>query len=149
AMLDEVHLLADGALPDDVVLGLEDLKTQLGEHGRHKVRLSVGKQGHGGHQLSAVEHDKGLLEGWTARITQFCWRFSDKNLTVHIHYSLEAISQVPELRVELNLIGQSQDLICSSVLKNMCIDEKIVCLLYETFLESVASLGAERRIPCH
>lgn len=29
-VLDEVHLLADGALSDDVVSGLKDFKSQLG-----------------------------------------------------------------------------------------------------------------------
>lgn len=56
-MLDKVHLLADGAFSDDVVFGLEDFKSQFGQHGRHKVWISIGKQRHGGHQLTAVEVD--------------------------------------------------------------------------------------------
>lgn len=54
-VLDEVHLLANGALSDDVVSGLEDFKPQLGQHGCHKVWIRIGKQRHGGHQLTAVE----------------------------------------------------------------------------------------------
>lgn len=54
-VLDEEHLFSDGALSDDVVPGLEDLKSQFGQHGRHKVGIGVGKQRHGGHQLTAVE----------------------------------------------------------------------------------------------
>jgi len=58
AVLDEVHLLADGPLADDVVAWLEHLKLQLGEHRRHEVGVRVGKQRHGGHQFAAVEvHD--------------------------------------------------------------------------------------------
>lgn len=62
-MLDEVHLFADGSLPDDVVARLEDLEAQLGEHGRDKVGIGVGEQGHGGHQLAAVEVDDLLRTG--------------------------------------------------------------------------------------
>ena len=54
-MLDEVHLLADGALPDDVVGGLEHLKAELCQHRRHKVGISIGEERHGRHQLPAVE----------------------------------------------------------------------------------------------
>lgn len=54
-VLDEEHLFPDGALSDDVVSGLEDLKSQFGQHGRHKVGISIGKQRHGSHQLTAVE----------------------------------------------------------------------------------------------
>lgn len=54
-VLDEEHLFSDGALSDDVVSGLEDLESQFGQHGRHKVGIGVGKQRHGGHQLTAVE----------------------------------------------------------------------------------------------
>lgn len=61
-MLDKVHLLADCALTDDVVVGLEDLELQLAQHPRHKVGVRVGKQWHGGHQLAAVEVDNFLLE---------------------------------------------------------------------------------------
>lgn len=61
-MLDKVHLLADGALSDDVISGLEDFKSQFGQHGGHEVGIGVGKQRHGGHQLTAVEVDD-LLRG--------------------------------------------------------------------------------------
>lgn len=54
-MLDEVHLLANGALPNDVIPRLEYLKPQLGQHGCHKVGICVGKEWHGGNQLPAVE----------------------------------------------------------------------------------------------
>lgn len=56
-VLYEVHLFADGALPDDVIPGLEHLEPQLGEHGGDEVRIGVGKQGHGRHQLPTVEID--------------------------------------------------------------------------------------------
>lgn len=61
AMLDKVHLLPNGALPDDVVVGLEDLKLQLAQHPRHEVGVGVGEQRHGGHELAAVEVDDFLL----------------------------------------------------------------------------------------
>lgn len=74
-MLDEVHLLADCALTDDVVVGLEDLELQLAQHPRHKVRVSVGKQRHGGHQLAAVEVDNFLL-GWKEKKKRKFKKFS-------------------------------------------------------------------------
>lgn len=61
AVLDEVHLLANGALPDDVIPGLEHLKPQLGQHGCHKVGICVGEEGHRGNQLPAVEIDDFLM----------------------------------------------------------------------------------------
>ena len=64
-MLNEVHLLANGAFADDVVPRLEDLEAQLGQHGGHKVGIRVGKQWHGGHQLSAVKVDDLLLPRWS------------------------------------------------------------------------------------
>lgn len=57
AVLDEVHLLPDGALPDDVVARLEDLEAQFGQHGGDKVGVGVGEQRHGGYQFAAVEVD--------------------------------------------------------------------------------------------
>lgn len=60
-MLNEVHLLPHGAFTDDVVVGLKDLKLQLAEHPRHKVRVCVREQRHGGHQLTTVEVDDFLL----------------------------------------------------------------------------------------
>ena len=63
AVLDEVHLLANGALTDDVVAWLEDLKLELGQHGCDEVGVSIGEQWHGGHQFPAVEVDD-LLWGW-------------------------------------------------------------------------------------
>ena len=54
-VLDEVHLLPHGPLTDDIVVGLEDFKLQLTQHPCHKVGVRIGKQGHGGHQLTAVE----------------------------------------------------------------------------------------------
>lgn len=62
-MLDEVHFLPNGSLSYNVVVRLEHLKTQLGQHGRHKVWLSVGKQRHGCHQLATVEVYDFLREG--------------------------------------------------------------------------------------
>ena len=61
AVLDEVHLLADGAFADDVVTWLEDLEAQLGQHGGHEVGVCIGEQWHGGHQLPAVKVDDLLL----------------------------------------------------------------------------------------
>lgn len=63
AVLDEVHLLPDRALPDDVVVGLEHLELQLAQHPRHEVGVGVGEQGHGGHELPAIEVDDFLPEG--------------------------------------------------------------------------------------
>lgn len=58
SVLDEVHLPAHGAFADDEVAWLEDLEAQFGQHRRHEVGVSVGEQGHVGHQASAVEaHD--------------------------------------------------------------------------------------------
>lgn len=61
AVLDEVHLFADGSFSDDVVAWLEDLEAQFGQRGGNKVWISVGEQRHGGHQLATVEVDD-LLE---------------------------------------------------------------------------------------
>lgn len=61
-MLDEVHLFSNGALPDDVIPRLKDLELQLGEHGRDKVGVGVGKQGHRRDQLSAIKVDDFLRE---------------------------------------------------------------------------------------
>lgn len=62
AMLDEIHLLPHCALSDDVVIGLKDLELQLAQHPRYKVGVCVGKQRHGGHQLTAIEVDNFLVE---------------------------------------------------------------------------------------
>lgn len=62
AVLDEVHLLANGSLSDDVVTWLEDLETQFGQHGGDKVWISVGEQRHGGHQFTTVEVNDLLQE---------------------------------------------------------------------------------------
>lgn len=59
-MLDEIHLLADGPLTNDVISWLEDLKSEFGQHGRHKVGISVCEKWHGSHQLAAVEIDNFL-----------------------------------------------------------------------------------------
>lgn len=64
-MLDEVHFLPNGSLSYNVVVRLEHLETQLGQHGRHKVWLGVGKQRHGRHQLATVEVYDFLREGHT------------------------------------------------------------------------------------
>lgn len=57
SMLYEVHLFSNGALSDDVVSRLKNLKAQLRQHRRHKIRISVGKQRHRCHKLSAIEVD--------------------------------------------------------------------------------------------
>lgn len=62
AVLDEVHLFADGPLSDDIVARLEDLEPQFGQHGGDKVWISVGEQRHGGHQFTTVEVDDLLQE---------------------------------------------------------------------------------------
>lgn len=55
SVLNEVHFLPNGALSYNVIMWLEHLKTQLGQHGCHKVGLCVGKQWHGCHELPTVE----------------------------------------------------------------------------------------------
>lgn len=71
-VLNEVHLLADSALSDDVVSGLEDFESQFGQHGCHKVGVSIGKQRHGRHQLTAIKVDYFLYGNrephWISRI---------------------------------------------------------------------------------
>lgn len=62
AMLNEVHLLPDGAFSDDVVIWLKDLKLQLAQHPCHEVGVCIRKQRHGGHKLTAVEVDNFLVE---------------------------------------------------------------------------------------
>lgn len=57
AVLDEIHLLADGPLSDDVVSRLEDLEVQFGQHGGDKVRIGVCEKRHGGHQFATVKVD--------------------------------------------------------------------------------------------
>lgn len=61
-VLDEVHLLPNRSLPDDVIVWLKHLELQLAQHPCHKVGVCVGKQRHGGHQLTAVEVDDFLVE---------------------------------------------------------------------------------------
>lgn len=56
-MLDEVHFLANRALPDDVIARLEHLKPQLGKHGGDKVGVGISEQGHRRDQLSTVKVD--------------------------------------------------------------------------------------------
>lgn len=68
AVLDEVHLLADGALSDDVVARLEDLEAQLGQHGGDEVGVGVGEQGHGGHQFATIKVDDFLQEKWRSLV---------------------------------------------------------------------------------
>lgn len=62
AVLNEVHLLPDGAFPDDVVIGLKDLELQLAQHPCHEVGVRIRKQRHGGHELTAVEVDNFLVD---------------------------------------------------------------------------------------
>ena len=66
-MLNEIHLLPNGALSYDVIVGLEYLETQLGQHGRHKIWLCIGKQRHGRHQLATVEVYDFLRKSRSAR----------------------------------------------------------------------------------
>jgi len=54
ALLDEVHLGADGSLSDDVVARLEHLVQQLRHHFRHEVRVGVSKKRNGRDKRSTV-----------------------------------------------------------------------------------------------
>lgn len=62
AMLNEVHLPPQRSLTYDQVSGLKDFKAQLGQDHCHKMRVSVGKEWHVGHQPTAVIADN-LLQG--------------------------------------------------------------------------------------
>lgn len=62
AVLNEVHLLSNGAFSDYVVIGLEHLKFQLAQHPCHEVGVRIRKQRHGGHELTAVEVDNFLVD---------------------------------------------------------------------------------------
>lgn len=55
AVLNEVHFPSHRALTDDEVGRLKHLEAQFGQHGRHKVGVSVGKQWHVSHQATAVK----------------------------------------------------------------------------------------------
>ena len=66
-MLDEVHLPSNCALADDEVCRLEHFKAELGQHGSHKVWISVGEQRHVSHQAAAVKADD-LLKKETGEI---------------------------------------------------------------------------------
>lgn len=48
-MLDEIHLFANGPFTNYVIPWLEDLKTEFGQHGGHKVGISICEKRHGGH----------------------------------------------------------------------------------------------------
>lgn len=63
SMLNEVHLLTNSTFSYNVVVGLKDLKLQLAQHCCHKVGVSIGKQWHGGHELTAVEIYNFLVKG--------------------------------------------------------------------------------------
>ena len=63
ALLNEVHLGADGALADDVVVRLEHLVLQFRHNLRHEVRVGVNKKRDGRNQRSAVVVNDLL---WTA-----------------------------------------------------------------------------------
>lgn len=68
-MLDEVHLFADGSFSDDVVARLEDLESQFGQHGGDEVGVSVGEEGHGGHQFATVKVDDFLQRGTQNKVS--------------------------------------------------------------------------------
>ena len=57
ALLYEVHLGADRALPDDVVARLKHLVLQLRYDLRHEVGVGVREERNGRHQSAAVEID--------------------------------------------------------------------------------------------
>ncbi|KAH9400592.1 hypothetical protein TYRP_002160 [Tyrophagus putrescentiae] len=62
ALLNEVHLIADGALLDDDIPWLVNLVLQLCHDGVHKVRVGVGEEGHRGDQRPTVVVDDVLTE---------------------------------------------------------------------------------------
>lgn len=56
-MLDEIHFLPHSPFSNDVVSRLEHLKSQLAQHGSHKIGIRVSKERHRSHQFPAVEVD--------------------------------------------------------------------------------------------
>ncbi len=84
SMLNEVHLFTHGPLANDVIVRLEDLKLQLTQHSRHKVRVCICKQRHGGHQLTTV------------KVHNFLW---DKTRTTQ---STDIKQQIKKLSVKKN-----------------------------------------------
>lgn len=56
-MLNEVHFLPHSSFSNDVVSRLEHLKSQLAQHGRHKIGIRISKKRHCSHQFTAVEVD--------------------------------------------------------------------------------------------
>jgi len=57
ALLNEVHLVSDRAVPNDDVAGQEDLELELGDDVRDEVVVGVREEGHGGDQSPTVEID--------------------------------------------------------------------------------------------
>lgn len=70
SVLDEVHLTSDCALANDEVRGLKHFKAELGQHGGHKVGISVGEKWHVCHQAAAVEADDFLDRGREKRCNE-------------------------------------------------------------------------------
>ncbi len=62
ALLNEVHLVTDGALLDDNIAGLEDFVLELRDDRGDEIGVGVGEEGHGGHQRPAVEVDDVFFE---------------------------------------------------------------------------------------
>jgi hypothetical protein len=58
ALLYEVHLGAQRALPDDVVGRLVHLESELTHHLRHELRVGVREERHGRHQRPAIVIDQ-------------------------------------------------------------------------------------------
>lgn len=56
-VLDEIHFLPHSSFSNDIVSGLEHLKSQLAQHGRHEIGIGVSKKRHSCHQFPAVEVD--------------------------------------------------------------------------------------------
>ena len=84
AVLDEVHLLANGSLSDDVVARLEDLEAQFGQHGGDKVRIGVGEQRHGGHQFTTVKVDD-LLQA--RNVADFSLHSTNADVTTCVRFN--------------------------------------------------------------
>lgn len=83
-MLNEVHFLPNGALSYNVIMWLEYLKAQLGQHGCYKVWLCIGKQRHGCHQLATVEVYDFLRRDTLLEVSVKCIGTTVKSFLQHV-----------------------------------------------------------------